>query len=62
MQKHSYCTGENQGEQALAKAEQGLASIGGVPEGTAHNIEEQALRNLKDALQKYRAGNPDHVN
>jgi Peptidase M50B-like len=54
--------GENQGEQALAKAEQGLASIGGVPEGTAHNIEEQALRNLKDALQKYRAGNPDHVN
>ena len=50
---------ENQCEQALAKAEEGLATIESVPEGTKRNVEEEALRNLRDVLQKHRTGEPD---
>lgn len=50
---------ENQGEQALAKAEEGLARIEAAPEGTMRDSEEQALRNLRDALQKHIDGKSD---
>ena len=50
---------ENQCERALAKAEEGLATIESVPEGTKPDVEEEALRNLRDVLQKHRTGEPD---